>query len=487
VQKQLLASAFSVAIGLLLSSCGGGSLVAGLDRAEAGADATKDVSQDAGDAPGDVPTAVKKDCMLGVSPVATSSLCGAHPEVCGVTCGVVCVDLATDSENCGGCGVSCKTRAACNAGVCGVEPTQLVAPAPGCSSLRLVHENGAITWTDLGHGTVNRVSSTGGPATTLATGIVPAIIHLTDDQPLLVNDRPVPAAFVVRDGVVYWIGAPDRVTVDAQGFAHGGGGTTILSVSAGGAPKTLLPEALAPDASPISSVAMGNRPAIETAGQKPPISAITLSPDGKTLYFGAGSRLYSMPSAGATTAADVALVGFTIGPEHGFATALATDGKRLFFPSSDNRGINMFDLTKPCDPSMSVQYSCPSFVYGSFPIPLLDTITVHDGGLTWAKENNVWRADLSTADPSMDGHQIFSDTIKNFGVTGFAVGAKVAYFGENTLVERGGPVSVDVGGPPPARVLARAQPWPTSFALDGTRVYWTTTNCDIAFIADSPQ
>ncbi len=479
-----MASALVAAIGFL-SSCGGRSLV-GLGPVEGDAGAAPNVvdaaSGDGGDA-----SAPKKTCMLGVSPVTRSSLCGAHPEVCGVACGVLCADLATDSENCGGCGIACKPSATCNAGVCGVEPTQLVAPAPGCSALRLVHEADSIYWTDLGHGTINRVSSTGGVATTLASGVLPAVIHLTDDQPLLVNDRPVPAAFFVRDGVVYWINAPELVTVDPAGFAHGGGGTEIRSVTAGGAPKTLLPATLAPDASPISSVGTPSRPAIETAGQKPPISAITLSPDGTTLYFGAGSRLYSIPSAGATTAADVKMVGFTLGPEHGFATALATDGKRLFFPSSDNRGINMYDLTKPCDPSTSVQYSCPSFVLGSFPIPLLDTITVNAGVLNWAKENNVWQADLSTADPSMKGHQIYSDTIKNFGVTGFAVGGRHAYFGENTLVERGGPVSVDVGGPPVAQVIARAQPWPTSFAIDGTRVYWTTTNCDISYLADSPQ
>jgi len=26
-----------------------------------------------------------------------------------------------------------------------------------------------------------------------------------------------------------------------------------------------------------------------------------------------------------------------------------------------------------------------------------------------------------------------------------------------------------------------------SFALDGTNVYWTTSRCDIGYLADSPQ
>jgi hypothetical protein len=35
--------------------------------------------------------------------------------------------------------------------------------------------------------------------------------------------------------------------------------------------------------------------------------------------------------------------------------------------------------------------------------------------------------------------------------------------------------------------VARDQAAAMSIALDGTNVYWTTSNCDINFIADSPQ
>jgi hypothetical protein len=118
---------------------------------------------------------------------------------------------------------------------------------------------------------------------------------------------------------------------------------------------------------------------------------------------------------------------------------------------------------------------------------LLDTV-VDDGHFTaWAKENNVWRADLSTPDPSIDGHMIFADTVEGYDVTGFAVGAVNAYFGEDTLVETGSFAHVEDGNPPHARVIARAQTRPSSFALDGTNVYWTTANCDVVFLADSPQ
>jgi hypothetical protein len=443
--------------------------------------------------------------MLGVAPLAPSTLCGAHPEVCGVACGGACVDLSKDPDNCGRCGHTCLDRAACNEGVCGAVPTTLVPAAPGCRSMRLAYEANAITWSDLGHGTIKRVSTAGGPPTTLASGVQLAAIHMSSLQPLVVNDQPVVTGLVVRDGAVFWIGAAEVVTIDDAGQARGGGGTAIWSVRAGGAPRAVLPEALAPGPSPVSSASTSDPP-LETPGEKPPISALTLSPDGKTLFFGAGSRLYAIPAAGAVTDADVRLVGVTSGPERGFATALATDGKRLFFPTSDGTGIHMFDETGPCAPALAASapdagapdaavlgaaamssYVCPSFLFGSFPIPLLDTITISHGFVAWAKENNVWRADLSVADPSIDGHVIFSDTIRNFGVTGFAVGELNAYFGESTLLEKGGFTTVQTGNPPPARVLARGQSWPSSVVLDGARVYWTTTDCDISFLADSPQ
>jgi hypothetical protein len=423
--------------------------------------------------------------LLAASPVTVSTVCATHPELCGVVCGAACVDLTRDPDNCGGCGVACAPRAACNDGQCGLEPGLLVAPTPGCRSIRLVYENGAITWADLGHGTIKRVATAGGAATMLASGLHLAAIHVGADQPLLAYDQPVGAGIIVRSGVVYWIGAADEVTRDAAGLPHGGGGTTILSVFTGGAPVTLLAPELAPGPSPISSATDAGNP-IESPSVKPPISAIALSPDGATLYFAAGTRLYKIPNAGAVTPADVQLVGFTAGPEQGFATALAADDRRLFFPSTNDE-VEMFDMTQPCDPAAAPSYACPSFVFGSTPTPLPDTIADDGHFVAWAKENNVWRADLRAADPSVDGHAIFSDTVEGYDVSGFAVGAVNAYFGEDTLVETGSFADVVNGNPPRARVIARAQPRPSSFALDGTNVYWTTANCDVAFLADSPQ
>jgi len=477
LRNQLHALGFVVSLGCGLAACGD----------DAGSSAQKADGDGGGAAGIGADAAPVTGCLVGRAPLTTSSACGAHPELCGEVCGTACVDLATDPANCGVCGTTCQTRAACNGGVCGAEPTLLVAPAPGCRSLRLVLDDGFITWSDLGHGTINRISTGGGAVTTLATGVLPAAIFTSGSQPLFTNGEPVGAAILVHAGTVYWIEADDSPALDATGLARGGAGTSILSVAAGRTPTTLLPAALAPGPSPVSSVADGGA-AAESPDVKPPISAIALAPDAETLYFAAGSRLYKMPSAGAATAADVQLVGYTSGPEHGFATALAADDRRLFFPSSVDDWVEMFDFTKPCDETSSTGgYTCPSLVFGSEQIPLFDTITIKDTFLIWAKEDNVWRADLTAADPSIDGHATASDTLGNFGVTGFAVGTSYAYFGENTAVEKGSFAGVTSAGPPPAHTVARAQTWPTSLAVDGTNVYWTTTACDIAFIADSPQ
>jgi hypothetical protein len=86
----------------------------------------------------------------------------------------------------------------------------------------------------------------------------------------------------------------------------------------------------------------------------------------------------------------------------------------------------------------------------------------------------------------------------NFGgnVTGFALGTANAYFGvfptggtspADGFVEKSQNPPYAIGATPTAIALARNQPMPTSLVVDGTNVYWTTSNCDIQMLADSPQ
>src|SRR5579859_3650191 len=133
-----------------------------------------------------------------------------------------CVDVTIDSDNCGGCGVACKPKAACNNSKCGAEPTQFVAPAPGCITMRIVIENGIMYWADMGHGTIMSKPTAGGATTTIATGI-----HIAASQsnvgPKLWPVGPFAAGFMVHNATVYWIGSADTVKPadDAGNWAGG--------------------------------------------------------------------------------------------------------------------------------------------------------------------------------------------------------------------------------------------------------------------------
>jgi hypothetical protein len=93
----------------------------------------------------------------------------------------------------------------------------------------------------------------------------------------------------------------------------------------------------------------------------------------------------------------------------------------------------------------------------------------------------------------------------NVDESGFAIGTQNAYVagpGYNAALKMSDIGSIDRfplseatpdAGPFAAATvvtpvtIARGQPTPTSLALDGTYVYWTTTDCDIRYVADSPQ
>ena len=98
-----------------------------------------------------------------------------------------CIDSMADPNNCGACGTKCDPTVACISGKCGKAPTALVAAATGCTSIHMAYENGKIYWTDQGHGTVKSIATTGGAATSIATG------------------EMAPTLIIVRDGNVYWV------------------------------------------------------------------------------------------------------------------------------------------------------------------------------------------------------------------------------------------------------------------------------------------
>lgn len=435
-----------------------------------------------------------------------------------------CVDKSVDPNNCGACGDTCKTSAVCVGGVCGKEPTQLVPPAPGCVSMRVVYDSGSIYWSDMGHGTISSIPASGGPATTIASNQQIAAVQDVGSQGALVWPSGLLAtALLVRAGTVFWVAASTSVQCDAMGKCSGGVGTTLMSATAGSAPKTLLTMAMDPEPSPVSATDAAF--SVETLGQNPPINAIALSPDGNTLYFAVGTRFYSIPSSGAGA---VTYVGFTNGngPEFGEATALVADNTYLYYPLNQGDGdVEILNHTQMCDLDAAANLACPVRVcYCHYPV--LDTIEVKGDALYFGKVSGVSVASISGVLANEANGDDFPGPTYATSVTGFAVGTQNAYFGETgtelvcsqdystpcmqspdppfshfcpepvpanqscvTLgyIEKGAAPPFDGGTFPSAVVIARAQPTPTSFALDGANVYWTTSRCDISYIADSPQ
>jgi hypothetical protein len=349
----------------------------------------------------------------------------------------------------------------------------LVPAMTGCLSMRIVYDDSSIFWSDMGHGTIASVAIPSGVVTTIASNQRIAAVQ-TNTGPLEWPVGPVVTALLVHGGTAYWIGAS----------ASGGVGTMVMSASAGNTPKTLLTVPMDPPASPVA-VANG----LEAQGETPPISAIALSPDASTIYFAAGTRFYSIPSSGG---GPVTYVGYTSGPEHGEATTLIADSNYLYYLTSLSGNVEILGLGVMCDADAAAQGRCPSSAAESQGDLVYDTIVVKGTSLYWGNNSAVLRGDVTAAVAGNLSADNFSATASQTDLTGFAIGVQNAYFGEPGpddagYVEKGAaPPAVDAT-PSPAIVIARDQPNPMSFALDGTNVYWTTSRCDINYVADMPQ
>jgi hypothetical protein len=313
-----------------------------------------------------------------------------------------------------------------------------------------------------------------------------------------------------------------QCSADAGGSCFGGGGTTLMSATAGSTPKTLLTMAMDPGPSPVSATDASFP--LEAPGQPPPINAIALSPDGNTLYFAAGTRFYSIPSTGAGA---VTYVGFSEGPEDGLPTALVADSTYLYSVNNFDGTAEAQSLTQMCDPAAAARGACPVLIVEES-VRVWDTIVLDADFLYTGADSNVWKSSVAAGLGELNS-AVFPNGVHDTSLTGFAVGTQYAYFAEPgsdsvcsqdpatacvpTLLPNGnccGPnVCPDVspahqtcvtlgyiekaaatpfdGSTPSAVVIARNQPNAMSFALDGTSVYWTTSRCDISYIADSPQ
>jgi hypothetical protein len=232
--------------------------------------------------------------------------------------------------------------------------------------------------------------------------------------------------------------------------------------------------------------------ALEVPGVNPPIDAIALSPDGSTLFFAAGTRFYRIPSTGAHSESDVTYVGFTNGPEHGIATALAAGAKCLYFPTAAAAKFEVLDTTQTCDADAALNAQCPPWIAPARVGLSLDAVLLQNGSVYWDPDGPVMGEDAATACAVGNSASAYDFPLPLQGTapTGFAIGPRYAYLGE-VGYDRGGYIE-KVAAPPyegsdQAPVVIARGANPNSFALDGANVYWTTSNCDIEQLADAPQ
>jgi hypothetical protein len=207
-------------------------------------------------------------------------LCHCQADVPNV-CDDVCVDNMTDPDHCGDCATKCGPMQGCNAGHCGATPVTLIPAAAGCGALHLAWAGGTLYWTDRDHGTVKGLSTTGGAATTIASG------------------QMTPTLIAASGAALYWL--------------ESGAKRITKATLPGGAPT---PVAASTDA----------------------IGGFVVSPDGNTIYFSAGKVVNRTSTAGGGAVTEVG------SEDSGIPGALALDGANIAFATHVNGDVDVMTI-----------------------------------------------------------------------------------------------------------------------------------------------
>jgi len=350
--------------------------------------------------------------------------------------------------------MACDSSVGCKAGKCGTKATQFASAGTGCGSLKITYSGGKLYWADKGHGTINSLAMAGAAPTQITTGEMAPLRHRR------------------HMGSVYWINTGNRTV---RKFRVGD--TAASNVAAGSA----------------ADAGTGT------------IHAIAVSADGSTLYYSRdtciiGSRRpgprrpvlrpHRRPPAPPAHRGRSACVGSSEWGSNGIPSALAVDTKSAYYTTDQSGNVEIMSL------ATGLEFKVAQSQGGL----LLDTIHVDSGHLYWANDNGVYvntsfvvgqdagnrrYAGRPDAGSRQRGHRVRHRQhqrllrrrrLRREVAAHFATAGTVV----TDILARNVPVlATDDAG--------THQPMPNSIAVDGTNVYWTTGDCKIMTLADSPQ
>jgi len=349
-------------------------------------------------------------CVPGSLKDPDTGMCVCRPAT-NKLCSDGCYDTANDPDHCGDCTAKCEATQVCGASKCSATPKAVVPAAAGCGTLRLAISGSTLYWTDETHGTVQSVATAGGAATSVATA------------------QMKPGLIAVNGTTAYWVNSGDKTIMKA------GSATPLVTGKTG-------------------------------------IGGITLSTDGKTLYFADGVTINSI----STTATDGKST--LIGKEDsGIPHALAVENDNIAYPTELNGDVDVMKITAQGDSVCASEDSTTATNKGCTRLsrsqtPYFDAMYLIGGKAYWTNQTAVEVQDITATS---------ADAVATAGgqalkITAFSISNSAAFFAADDGYIYTSPLTT---GSMALAVARTASPGATSVVADATNVYFATPDCAI--------
>jgi hypothetical protein len=358
------------------------------------------------------------------------------PDICGTGATAACVSKPTDPANCGECGKMCDAGAACVAGTCSAKPAE-VTTATGCGGgVRMVIQGSDLYWTEKTTGKVRTVPLAGGTVKDVATGQL----------------------------------SPTQIAADATGLYWAVQGDTTAASSK--VMKVVLPLAATP--APV---------ALKTATAMDKLVAIAVH--GAKLYYSLKTDVHQISTDEKVTA-DV-VVGTSINYDDPANPVILGDPKGLavndtvvvWATPGDRNAVEAHTLTPVTDVKDQTGYAKLGKSIGAL---------LPSGDVGIDAKYGYWVDGEKFARNTIDAKEAIPETITTAPdskkITAFAINAMNVYASaeDGRLFKHSLTPPTDPNDEKtivPAVPFARDQMEVSSIVVDGTKVYWVTSDCMI--------